>query len=180
MSVVDEERTEAPQRSRADEPAPAALSFEDFYEIEHERLLGALYLVTGNRQEAEDLMQDAFLRVLQRWDLVQSLASPTGYLYRTAMNAFRTSYRRALLATRRVLLQRSRIDEFEDIELREDVRLALARLTRRQRAAIVVTELLGYPPAEAARVLGVQPSTVRALTTQARDAMSKVLGALDE
>jgi len=48
---------------------------------------------------------------------------------------------------------------------------ALASLTPRQRAAIVVTELLGYPPKDAAEVLGVRASTVRALTTQARAAL---------
>ncbi len=72
----------------ADEAA-LSNSFEDFFEIEHDRLLGALYLVTGNKHDAEELMQEAFVRVWERWDLVQAFANPTGYLYRTAMNAFR-------------------------------------------------------------------------------------------
>ena len=38
-------------------------SFEDFFELEQERLLRVLWLVTGSLQEAEDIVQDAFLRV---------------------------------------------------------------------------------------------------------------------
>jgi RNA polymerase sigma-70 factor (ECF subfamily) len=157
-----------------------AQSFDDFFELEHERLLGALYLVTGNLQEAEDLMQDAFVKVLQRWDVVQSLTDPTGYLYRTAMNAFRTGYRRGRMAVRRMASFATREgDPFRDVEVREDVRRALTGLTPRQRAALVLTELLGYPPSEAARALGIKASTVRALTTQARANLRVSLGGND-
>jgi len=154
--------------------------FDDFFEIEHERLLGALYVVTGDLNEAEDLMQEAFVKVLQRWDVVQSLTDPTGYLYRTAMNVFRTRYRRSRMAIRRMAsISRRDRDPFDEVEIREDVRLALTTLTPRQRAAIVLTELLGYPPSEAARALGVKASTVRALTTQARSTLRMTLGAGD-
>jgi RNA polymerase sigma-70 factor, ECF subfamily len=162
-------RSEPAVRLDQDGRVAFAESFDDFFEFEHERLLGALYLITGNLQEAEDLMQDAFVKMLQRWDLVRSLNDPTGYLYRTAMNTFRTRYRRARMAVRRVaMVARDERDPYDEVETREDVRRALASLTPRQRAAIVLTELLGYPPAEAARALGIGPSTVRALTTQAR------------
>ena len=178
------------QRDLSSEPAPLvdedarvafAQSFDDFFELEHERLLGALYLVTGNLQEAEDLMQDAFVKVLQRWDVVQSLKDPTGYLYRTAMNAFRTRYRRGRMAVRKMASLATReSDPFEDVEVREDVRLALVALTPRQRAAMVLTELLGYPPGEAARALGIKASTVRALTSQARANLRVSLGGSDD
>ncbi len=81
--------------------------FEDFFDLEHERLLRALYLVVGERQEAEDLAQDAFVKVLERWETVRSMDSPTGYLYRTAMNTFRTRYRRAVMAVRRIAPSRA-------------------------------------------------------------------------
>lgn len=158
-----------------------AQSFDDFFELEHERMLGALYLITGNRQEAEDLMQDAFVKLLGRWDLVQSLQDPTGYLYRTAMNIFRTRYRRSRMALRRyAMLSPTERDLFGDIEVREDVRRALVKLTPRQRAAIVLTELLGYPPSEAARTLRIKASTVRALTTQARARLRGEMAVHDE
>jgi DNA-directed RNA polymerase specialized sigma24 family protein len=64
-------------------------SFRDFYEGNYPSLFGAMCLVTGNRADAEELVQDAFLKLWERWDRVAVMDSPVGYLYRTAMNAFR-------------------------------------------------------------------------------------------
>jgi RNA polymerase sigma-70 factor (ECF subfamily) len=160
--------------------APAhGVRFEDFFELEYDGLLGAMYLVTGDRHEAEDLTQDAFSRVFERWGRVSRVQSPAGYLYRTAMNAFRSRRRRAAVAARRMVHLLAPREPFEDVEVREDVRRALASLTPRQRAALVLTESLGYPPLEAAGILGIRPSTVRALTTQARATLRRELGGDD-
>ena len=159
----------------ADEAA-LSHSFEDFFEIEHDRLLGALYLVTGNKHDAEELMQEAFVKVWERWDLVQSFSNPTGYLYRTAMNAFRMRYRHAVVAARRLVSFGGRVDDFEEVEVREDVRKALAGLSPRQRAAVVLTDLLGFSGSEAAKTLGIKASTVRALSTQGRAALRATMG----
>jgi RNA polymerase sigma-70 factor (ECF subfamily) len=152
-----------------------AYSFEAFFELEHDRLFGALVLVTGNRHDAEELMQEAFMRLWARWDLVQSLANPTGYLYRTAMNLLRMRVRRARTLLRLALPHRVHRDAFADVDARADVARALARLTERQRAALVLTELLGMPADEAGRVLRIRPSTVRSLASQARSALRGVL-----
>jgi len=152
-------------------------TFDAFFDAEHERLLRAMYLVVGDQHEAEDLVQDAFVKVLERWDTVRWMGSPTGYLYRTAMNSFRTRYRRAVMAVRRIaLLTPRQRNAFEDVEMTADVRRALTALTPRQRAAIVLTELLGYGGEEAASMLGIRASTVRALTAQGRARMRQVLG----
>jgi RNA polymerase sigma factor (sigma-70 family) len=162
-------------RDLVSDPAVSARSFEDFFEVEHDRLLGALYLITGNRHDAEELMQDAFLKVWERWDLVET-TNPTGYLYRTAINFFRMRRRRLLVAARHVLPWVPPRDAFEEVEIREDLRRYLESLSARQRAALVLTELLGYPNQEAARTLGITASTVRALTTQARAALRSSIG----
>ena len=62
------------------------LPFAEFFERHHVRLYRAMWLVTRNRHEAEELMQDAFVRLWERWDRVRSLPDPEGYLYRTALN----------------------------------------------------------------------------------------------
>ena len=87
----------------------AARTFEAFYQAEARTLFRRLWLVTGNRAEAEELMQDAFLSVWQRWDRVGGMDDPAGYLYRTAMNLFRKRYRRAMLAVRRTVGPRHRM-----------------------------------------------------------------------
>ena len=76
----------------------ASRTFEAFYQAEARTLFRRLWLVTANRAEAEELMQDAFLKVWERWDHVSGMDDPVGYLYRTAMNLFRKRYRRATLA----------------------------------------------------------------------------------
>jgi hypothetical protein len=83
--------------ARTEDPVsgpPGPHLFEAFVEAQHTRLFRALYLVTGNRQEAEEIIQDAFVAVWERWDRVPLMDDPTGYLFRTAMNVFRKRSRR--------------------------------------------------------------------------------------
>jgi RNA polymerase sigma factor (sigma-70 family) len=177
------DRMHEPASAVSDEPppnAPAVPSFEAFFEAEHVRLLRALYLVTGNAEEAEELMQDAFVAVWERWDRVGGMEEPTGYLYRTAMNRYRSRLRRAARATRRVVGAAEDGDAFAAADERDAVARALARLPERQRAAIILTELLGYDSAEAGRILGVKDVTVRSLASQARAALRAELEDRDE
>ena len=155
-------------------------AFEDFFEQESHSLFRRLCLVTGNRQEAEDVMQDAFLRLYERWDRVRELDDPTGYLYRTAFNVFRRRSRRAAMAARRMLGLAPSTDEFGAADAKHMVSQALAQLTRRQRAALVLTEILGYSSEAAGRLLGVRAATVRALASQGRAKMRELLAVADE
>jgi RNA polymerase sigma-70 factor, ECF subfamily len=154
--------------------------FESFFRAEHRRLVKALYLVTGSAHEADEVAQEAFLKVWERWDRVGAMEDPTGYLYRTAMNAFRSRVRGALAAACRVVRFREVADDFAQVDERDVVVRALGRLTRRQRAAIVLTEYLGYSTEEAATTLGVKAVTVRVLASQGRAALRDALGERDE
>jgi RNA polymerase sigma-70 factor (ECF subfamily) len=155
-------------------------SFEDFFELEQERLLRLLWIVTGSLQEAEDIVQDAFLRVWERWPKVSAMDSPTGYLHQSAMNIFRNRYRRARLGLRKAVGADAPVDAFGAAEDRISVSSALRGLTRRQRAALVLTDLLGYPADEAGRMLGVRGSTVRSLSSAARAALRDAKELIDE
>jgi RNA polymerase sigma factor (sigma-70 family) len=155
-------------------------SFEEFYQGERDGLFGALVLITGNRHEAEELAQDAFLALWERWERVGGLEDPTGYLYRTAMNAFRKRRRRAALAVRRVIGMAPQQDAFAAADARQVVAAALAGLSRRQRAALVMTELLGFSSEDAGRAMGIKPVTVRVLASQGRAAMRQKVGPSDE
>src|SRR5947199_2200430 len=85
--------------------AAAPVAFEGFFEDERRRLLRALYLLTGNREEAEEVLQESFIAVWERWDRVGAMDEPTGYLYRTALNRYRSRLRRAGRAARRAVGQ---------------------------------------------------------------------------
>jgi RNA polymerase sigma-70 factor (ECF subfamily) len=156
-----------------------AAAFEDFFRGQTQSLYAHLCLITGNRAEAEELAQDAFLKVWERWDRVADMEEPIGYLYRTAMNLFRKRYRRAVLALRKTVSEELRKDEFSTVEDRSIVARALVELTPRQRAALVLTELIGFSSEEAGNMLGVSAGTVRALASRGRAAMKQHLEADD-
>lgn len=120
-------------------------------------------------------MQDAFLKVWERWEQVGAMDDPVGYLYRTAMNLFRKRYRRAVLAIRRTVGLAPSREDFADADDRETVRQVLSTLPPRQRAALVLTELLGLSPEDSGRALGVQASTVRSLSHQGRASFRKAM-----
>ena len=149
----------------------AGARFDEFFEDEHERLFKALYFVTGNRHDAEELTQEAFLKLWERWGEIGRIKDPTGYLFRVALNSFRARRRRASLAIRKMLPVAEPPDAFVEAEMRADVRQLLIGLTPRQRAALLLVDLLGYSSEEAARILRVRPSTVRSLATQGRRAL---------
>jgi DNA-directed RNA polymerase specialized sigma24 family protein len=77
--------------------------FEDFFEGERVRLFRALFAITGNRHEADDISQEAFLRLWERWDRVSAMDDPAGYLHQTAMNVFRDRRRRIVLGMKRAI-----------------------------------------------------------------------------
>jgi RNA polymerase sigma-70 factor (ECF subfamily) len=124
-------------------------------------------------------MQDAFLKLWERWDDIGKIADPTAYLFRVALNGFRMRRRRAATALRKVTPVVEERDGFLEAEMRADVRQLLLGLTPRQRAALLLVDLLGYPSEQASRILRVRPSTVRALATQGRRALRAREGARD-
>jgi RNA polymerase sigma-70 factor (ECF subfamily) len=147
-----------------------AFSFEAFFEEHRSRLFGALCLVTGDRHEAEEICQDAFLKLWERWEEVSELEDPAGYLFRTAMNVFRNRRRRAALSLRKALRLAPSNDDLEGVEDRDEMVRAMRPLTPHQRAALILTGYLGYSSSEAAGILGVRASTVRALASTGRAA----------
>lgn len=157
----------------------AELSFEGFFECHREPLFSALWLVCRDRHEAEELAQEAFLKLWERWDRVQRLDDPEGYLYRTALNLYRNRRRRALLTIRRLVRAAPRVDSTDAVDDRDQIVRALGTLTPRQRSALVLTDLLELTSEEAARALGVRPSTVRVLAARARTALRHEIGGQD-
>ncbi len=178
VTHVIDQPTDA-EASEASERMGARPEFADLFRSERARLFGTLAMVIGNRAEAEELMQEAFVRVWERWDRVSAHPDPVGYLYRTAFNLVRQRRRRLRRATLRHIDAPQVVDAFAQADDLADVAAALRALTVRQRAALVLTELLGFDSAEAARVLGVQPGTVRSLASQGRAALREVIGGSD-
>jgi len=176
MTRMDEVAVTAPEHRRSVWAPDRASDFEAFFEQHQERLFRALWLLTRNRQEAEEIVQDAFLRLWERWDKVIGGPGPVAYLYRTALNVWRSRLRRAAVAARRVIHHIQVDDEIAEIEERDAVIRALAPLPPRQRAAIVLMDVLDLSSERAGEVLGIRPVTVRVLAARARAALAKEMG----
>ena len=142
--------------------------FEEFYESNFRRVFTGLCLVTGNRFEAEEITQEAFLRVFERWERVGDVEDPTGYVFRVAMNVFRSRYRRAALALRKALWRAPEPDDLAAVDTHDEVIRLLRTLTPPQRAAVLLTAILDFSAEDAGRLLGIKTSSVRSLTTRAR------------
>jgi RNA polymerase sigma-70 factor (ECF subfamily) len=167
--------TDAPplaERSAGTPPVTSA-DFESFYLAHRVRLFRALVVVTRDVCAAEEVAQEAFVRVWERWDRVRDMEDRPGYLYRTASNGWFQVHRRALRAARRIAAPGRVVDPLEIVEDRDVVARRLLELPTRQRAALVLTEYLGHDSTEAGRALGIRSGTVRRLASKGRAALRR-------
>jgi RNA polymerase sigma factor (sigma-70 family) len=153
-------------------PGERLLDFESFFLEHQDPLFRALWLVTRNRHEAEEIMQEAFLRLWERWSTARN---PEAYLYRTAMNVFRSRLRRAAVALRKGVHTLPGDDQLAEVESRASVIRALAPLPARQRAAVVLMDVLGLSSEQAGEALGIRPVTVRVLAARGRATLKEAL-----
>lgn len=172
--------------SQMDAPVPVPLdadavmpsTFEQLFTEERDRLFSALWLITRDRHEAEEVAQDAFVRVWERWERHGAPDDPAAYL--SAMNVLRNRRRRAAVALRHAFAKPESRDELDAVEARDVVTRALGALTPSRRAALVLTDLLELPSDEAAKALGIRPSTVRVLAARGRATLSAQIGDRDD
>ena len=141
--------------------------FEEFFRQAYEPTFKTLWVITRDRHEAEEVLQEAFVRMWARWNELD-VDDPQAYLYRIALNLFRSRRRKAALRVRRVLHALPPDDGFAAIEEKDSLLQALGALSARERAAIVLVDLLDMDSETAGDALGIRASTVRVLASRAR------------
>ena len=154
-------------------------SFEEFFQTEFPNVFRAIWAITGNRYEAEEIVQDAFYRTWERWDRVSTVENPTGYVYKAAVNVYRSRYRRAIRAAKlasRLLPSDGGLDAIEDSD--SAARL-LSNLSPQERAVLVLTDLLMFTTEETAAILKRKPSTVRVQRSRAHARLRASIGDRD-
>ena len=153
-------------------------SFEALFHRHYQRVYYLLYRLVGNRQEAEELAQDVFMRLYQR--PLRRGNNVGGWLYRVATNmgynALRGKKRRgrreeAVMADT-ALTAPSAAAEGERRATRAEVRTALARLKPRQGQLLLLRQM-GFSYKELAVVLGVSPNSIGTLLARAEKAFRK-------
>jgi RNA polymerase sigma-70 factor (ECF subfamily) len=146
-----------------------------FYAGSYARLVSTVALASGSRADAEEVVQEAFLRLLPRWSKVSGYDDPEAWV-RTV--AFRLLSNRARGARRALAaLGRRPADEPDDGPGPEglDLRRALRSLPMPQRQVVVLHYLLDLPVEEIATQLGVPTGTVKSRLSRARTALAPLL-----
>ena len=146
------------------EPAlNAGGGFDGLFSARRVPMVRLATLLVGSAAIAEEVVQDAFAAVSERWDTVDR---PDAYLRRSVINGCAGVLRRQSIEQR----SRSGRVEVPDGDLPEqliDLRRALDRLTDRQRMVVVLRYFADLPDDEIAEALGVRPATVRSLAHRA-------------
>ena len=141
--------------------------------------------VTGDTHDADDAAQDAFLSALDRLETYDPRRPFGPWLMRIAANAGIDLLRRRTVRRADALDETiaSRVESpaaaAAGAELKARIAAALAALPERQRIAVTLFDLEGYPHAEIAQILGVPEGTARSDVFHGRRALRKALGMYD-
>jgi RNA polymerase sigma-70 factor (sigma-E family) len=162
----------APQRARA------GSRMDDLYARHIEATVRLAFLMTGDRQTAEDLAQEAFIKTFGRWRHLRQGSSFEAYLRTTVVNLVRSHFRHRSVERRSLSRQQALpvlpaavTSSAIDGKLRE----ALLGLPQRQRAAVVLRHYEDLSEAQTAELLHCSVGNVKALTSKGMARLREVL-----
>jgi RNA polymerase sigma-70 factor (ECF subfamily) len=149
--------------------------FDEFYRGSRQRLLGYVYVVTGDLAEAQDAAQEAYVRAWQRWATVGRYEDPEAWV-RMVATRIAVSRWRSLRSRARAHLRHGPGDPVpEHGPDTVDIVTAMRRLPQEQRTALTLYYLLGLPVADVARQTGAPEGTVKARLARGRAALTGLL-----
>jgi RNA polymerase sigma-70 factor (sigma-E family) len=163
-----------------------ARSREDFREYVAARspaLLRTAYVLTGNRADAEDLLQTALAKTYLAWDRIREREAVDGYVRRVMVNTQTSWWRRRKVDERPVDAVPDvpcGRDAAADLDLHDALWTALSALPKRQRAMVVLRYYEDLSEAETARVMGVSVGTVKSTTSRALRSLRDASGLRDD
>jgi RNA polymerase sigma-70 factor (sigma-E family) len=163
---VEQELPEEPSGGGAGREQ-AETSFREYVTARWSALLRTAYLLTGEHDRAQELVQNALVRVHRHWSKVESAGSPDAYVRKIMVNLNTDWWRRLGSRERPVGLptevdRPTTADPYASFELREDLWSALRELPARMRATLVLRYFEDLTEAETAQVLGCSLGTLNA------------------
>jgi RNA polymerase sigma factor (sigma-70 family) len=150
---------------------------EELYARHATAALRLAYLLTGDRSLADDVVQDAFVRLAGRLLHVRDPGGFHAYLRVTVVNLVRAHSRRARIEHR--FLERRTVEAvavLPDVTQRESLRVALMALPVRQRTALILRFFEDLSEAETAALMRCRPGTVKSLVSRGKEALRSVIG----
>ncbi len=152
------------ERRSASETAEAEAAFTAYVQERRASLYATAYHLTGDRYEAEDLLQSALFSTYRAWDRISDKAALGGYLRRTMTNLHISAWRRRKLneyPTEELPETAGDVDAMRGTELRAVLWQALARLPETQRTMLVLRYYEGRTDPEIAEILDISVGTVK-------------------
>jgi RNA polymerase sigma-70 factor (sigma-E family) len=141
-------------------------------------LLRLAVIMLGERQAAEDVVQDAFLGLFRRWDALDDPERALAYVRSSVFNGCRTALRKRARSRQFALAD----PDAESAEARavlgeeyREVLAALRGLPGRQREAVALRYCLDLPVSDVARAMGVTEGTVKSATSRGIAAITRTL-----
>ena len=183
-ALTDHAKKPAP----ADEVTAVNAGFDDLEGLFRNHSVGMFrvaYRITGSQSDAEDALQTVFVRLTAGWALRDLSPNPRGFLYRSAINASFDIVRRRRRANSVSLdvvdfeqtpKAAGPAENLEDMELRELVRQAVAKLEGRAATAFALRYYEGYDNSRIAEVLGTSQMVVAVTLHRARTRLRKEIG----
>jgi len=156
-------------------------ALERLYAATCPRLVSLLTAVGGNRADAEEVAQEAFVSLVERWSTVRDYDDPEGWVRHVAVRRLISRKRRQAVARLGLdrLAGRTQVAAPGPTGERVDVARALGTLPVAQRAVVVLHHGLDLPVEEVGRTLGVPTGTVKSRLARARERLAPLLDGTD-
>ena len=158
--------------------AGRATDFDTWVAARGPGLLRLAYMLTGNRADAEDVVQEALARALPRWERISRVENVDAYVRRMVVNAHTSWWRRWKRRESPVAELRDTVVEDHSVAVDDSRRLWLAcqALPEIQRTAVVLRYYEQLEYAEIADLTGVREGSVRARVSRGIATLRDVMG----
>jgi RNA polymerase sigma-70 factor, ECF subfamily len=148
--------------------------FDEFFTEHRRALLAQAYALTGDPDEAQDLVQEAFFRTWQHWEEVSQMVNPTGWVRTVLYNLAMGRWRRRRLHDRHTTFDPPQSEASPD-ETHLDLARALRRLPKPQRTALLLHHVVGMPVSQVAIEMQAPEGSIRGWLSRGRAALAKAL-----
>ena len=143
------------------------IDFSTWYAEERDALVRSLLVIGGDREAARDAVAEAFSSAYADWGRIAAMTSPTGWVYRVALNELRRRGRRRRIEMR-LLGQRSVRPPVAPPDVDPELWAAVAALPPRQREVLVLRYLADMRERDVAAILGISVGAAPAALVAAR------------
>jgi RNA polymerase sigma-70 factor, ECF subfamily len=159
--------------------ALAGVDVAQVFAASYRKLVVQLYGIVGNASEAEDLVQEAFVRAYAAGPRFTRVDNPEAWLRTTAVNLYRNRWRK-MRNFARIKHRLAETPDLPGIDANIEVVDALRRLPENQRVVLVLHYFADRQVNQIAEELGIAEGTVKSRLSRGRDALAVLLGDVDD